>query len=162
MARTIRLSLVLLALAFLAVRVDAQHPPDVAARNAAHAISQLKSPFGPHMLDICPNDQAEELRNQIRAAASGGATPDELVDQVLARYGKEYLVVPRAEGIGLWAWLLPPAMLLLGAIFVQGRFRRMRGEGQALSVAGAAPMSADEQARLNAALRDFDHEDDET
>jgi cytochrome c-type biogenesis protein CcmH len=161
MARRIRLALVLLALALLAGRADAQHPPDVAARNAAEAISQLKSPFGPHMLDICPNEQAEELRNQIRAAASGGSTPDELVDQVLARYGKEYLVVPRAEGIGLWAWLLPPAMLLIGAVFVQGRIRRMRGQGSALSVAGAPPMSDDERAQLNAAMREFEREDDE-
>lgn len=161
MMRSIRLALVLFALPLAAGRAEAQHPPDVAARNAAEAISKLKSPFGPHMLDICPNDQAEELRNQIRAAASGGSTPDELVDQVLAKYGEEYLVVPRAKGIGLWAWLLPPIMLLVGAVFVQGRIRRMRGQGSTLAVAGAPPMTDGERAELNAALREFDREDDE-
>lgn len=156
-----RIALLALALALLAGRADAQHPPDVAARNAAEAISKLKSPFGPHMLDICPNEQAEVLRNQIRASAAGGATPDELVDGVLAKYGEEYLVVPRARGIGLWAWLLPPLMLLAGAVFLNGRVRRMRGQGGAPAVAGAPPMTETERAELSAALRAFDREDDE-
>lgn len=162
MRKTMRI--VVIAGSLLATPVIAQHgqtPPDVADRAAVEAIAQLKSPFGPHMLDMCPNEQAEELREKIHRAAREGATSEQLVDQVLAEYGQQLRAVPERRGFGWLAWLATPVALVAGAAVLMGRVKAMRGQGPAaVPVAGRA-VSDDERAALAVALRDLDRDEED-
>jgi cytochrome c-type biogenesis protein CcmH/NrfF len=91
------------------------------------AIDRLKSPFCPGlMLEVCPSPQAKLLRDTIQAMAQEGASADSLVNWMLANYGEEYRAVPRAQGSGLFAWIIPPLALLGGLFLVVVVLRQFR------------------------------------
>lgn len=133
-----------------------ERTPAEAERVAREAMSQLRSPyFAGHTLDMCPS--ADALRDTVFAAAASGESVDALREGVIARYGEELRILPRREGVGLWAWLAPPAVLLLGLATVIGRLRSLRGSGREEDQARA--LSVDERAELDAALAAFDRDD---
>jgi len=139
-----------------------QVSPEVEAV-AQSAFGRLRSPVTPsHTLDMCPATEAIALRDSIRVAALGGMSADRIVEDVIARYGEQVRLIPRRSGFGLAAWLLTPMALIVGGAFIAMRLRAMRQAGPAPIAAGAAALTPEERARLDAALADFDRpEDDE-
>lgn len=126
---------------------------------AEEAISKLRSPFCPGlMLEVCPTANADALRDSIDADARDGAGADSLVEMVVAAYGEEYRAFPKRQGAGLLAWVVPPAGLLAGLGLVVLALRRLRGSvGSGPDAAEAADrLTSEEEARLNAALAEFD------
>jgi len=122
--------------------VEAQEvaPPD--NPEATEAISKIRSPFCPGlMLEICPTQLAEDLRDSIQAMAEAGLPADSLVELVVAQYGEEYRAYPKRSGAGLVAWIVPPVALVLGLALVVVALRHMRdpddggGDGEVLSEA---------------------------
>lgn len=154
-----------LAAAVLALNVapavaQMQVPPETEAV-ARDAFGRLRSPVTPsHTLDMCPAEQAIALRDSIRVDALGGMTADQIVESVIARHGEQVRLIPKRSGVGLAAWLLTPVALVAGGAFLVLRLRAMRQSGPAPLVAGAAALTPEERGRLDAALRDFDREDD--
>ena len=145
----------LLLLVLLAAPAAAQDDPRAKAV-AQDAISRLRSPYCPGlMLEVCPSEQAELLRDSIRAMAAQGTAADDIVEDVLARHGEEWRAVPRKSGVGLWAWIATPLVLLLGVLLVVARLRRMRG-GAEPAPAPAGGLSAEDRERLQAALADHE------
>lgn len=137
--------------------------PDSLERVAQQAFSQLRSPITPtHTLDMCPAPEAVALRDTMRLALLRGEAPRALVEGVISRYGENVRMVPKRSGVGLLAWLLTPLALIGGGILVAVRLRGMRSQGP-VTATPSGQLSADEQARLDQALRDFDRprEDDE-
>lgn len=137
--------------------------PDSLERVAQQAFSQLRSPITPsHTLDMCPAPEAAALRDTMRLALLRGEAPKAIVEGVIGRYGESVRMVPKRSGVGLLAWLLTPLALIGGGILVAVRLRGMRSQGPVAATA-SGQLSADEQARLDQALRDFDRprEDDE-
>lgn len=128
---------------------------------AVEAIGRLKSPFCPgFMLEVCPSPQASELRDTIEALARSGMESEEIVEWVLTRHGEEWRALPRTEGKGLVAWLVPPAALLLGVGLVVLVLWKLRGGGDA-GARGAgteSKLSDAEERRLARAVREFDAE----
>lgn len=153
--KALLLALVALALAHgpSAAQANPEHGPDAEA--VAHeAMIELRSPVTPsHTLDMCPSAEAIALRDTVRLAAEQGQTVDEIVEGVVARYGERMRTLPRRQGFGLWAWLAPPLALAIGAVGVGFAARRLRGRNP---LPAAAPISAEERARLDAALRTFE------
>lgn len=124
---------------------------------AREAMMQLRSPVTVyHTLDMCPDPAAAALRDTVRMAAQRGDSPDRIVESVVARRGERLRLAPRQEGVGLWAWLAPPAVLLLGLLVVGGKLRRMRRREGPYTPAEAAPLSSDERASLDAALKEYE------
>lgn len=124
---------------------------------AREAMMQLRSPVTVfHTLDMCPDPAAAALRDTVRVAAQQGHTPERIVEDVVARRGERLRLAPLKEGAGLWAWLAPPAVLLLGMFVVGTKLRRLRRREGPYTPAEAAPLSADERASLDAALKDFE------
>jgi cytochrome c-type biogenesis protein CcmH/NrfF len=124
------------------------------------AIGRIRSPYCPGlMLEVCPSPQAELLRDSIRAMAAQGKPASAIVEDVIARHGEEWRAVPKRSGAGLWAWLAPPAVLLLGAGLVMARLRRLREGRAAEAVPADAHISDAEHARLAEALRAFEREE---
>jgi cytochrome c-type biogenesis protein CcmH/NrfF len=124
------------------------HPETDEARRA---IGQLRSPYCPGlMLEVCPSGQAEMLRDSIRMLAAGGMPPGEIVEWMIANHGEEWRAAPKRSGLGLWAWLLTPIVLLFGAGVVAHRIRVLRGG--AAPAGGDAPLTPDEEDELERQL----------
>jgi cytochrome c-type biogenesis protein CcmH/NrfF len=143
---------------FSALPASAQAPPAAQSEKvAAEAISQLRSPYCPGlMLEVCPSLPAEMLRDSIRALAAEGARRDEIVEWVLARHGEEWRAVPKRSGTGMWAWVIPPLVLLAGAGLVLAKLRRLTRSPGAAAVP-EPELSPGERERLAAALKEWEH-----
>lgn len=131
---------------------------------ATEAISRLYSPFCPgQMLETCPSPNATALRDSIQALAYEGLTSEQLVAWMLANHGSEYRAMPEASGAGLWAWLLPPLGLLVGAGLLITALRRV-GPGRKKEAAEApvptTKISQEEEARLRSAIHEIELSED--
>lgn len=149
--RRLALLALLVALAGPAAAQDSRPNADV----AVEAISRLRSPYCPGlMLEICPSPQAGLLRDSIYDLAAQGMSADEIEEWMIARHGEEWRGVPKRSGAGLWAWLIPPALLLAGAAAIVHRLRAARAN------ASPAPEQTDlsegDRTELAAALREWD------
>jgi cytochrome c-type biogenesis protein CcmH len=148
MIRRLVLALVLVAGPVWAVQPD-EVMDDPALESRAREISAgLRCP-------VCRNESidesnapiARELRLMVRDLIAEGRTDQEVVDEIVLRYGEYVLLRPEAEGWNLILWLAAPAMLIaalgVGWITVRGR-------------ATAAPptqLSDEEKARLAEILK---------
>jgi cytochrome c-type biogenesis protein CcmH/NrfF len=59
----------------------------------------------------------------------------------------------------MWAWVMPPLVLLVGLALVAWRIARLRRVRAGVVEPAASPLSDDERARVEAALRGFDREE---
>lgn len=105
--------------------------------------NELMSPYCPgRALAECPSPQAEDLRRWILAQEEMGRSKAEVEEELIANYGDQLLQAPRAEGIGLLAYLAPVALFVLGGVIV-GMFMRRQTQAPAPALAGApAPLQA--------------------
>jgi cytochrome c-type biogenesis protein CcmH/NrfF len=125
---------------------------------AIKAIDELRSPYCPAlMLEVCPSSGGIALRDTLEMLAEGGMKSDSIIGWVLARYGNEWLVVPPTSGGGLVAWAVPPLAVLLGIVAVVLVLRRVR---KPRSTEPPAEVSEAESARLDAALRELETEEE--
>ncbi len=130
---------------------------------ARRAIGKLRSPYCPGlMLEVCPSEPAVILRDSIRQMALDGHESDEIVEWMLANHGEEWRALPRWAGWGMWAWILPPAVLIIGAGVLIGVLRSLRGRRDPDEVDDdGTDVSDDENDRLTAALAAWDAEERE-
>ncbi|OCC01192.1 hypothetical protein BA190_29880 [Labrys sp. WJW] len=137
----------LMVLPALAVQPD-EVLPDPALEARARALSaQLRCM-------VCQNESiddsnaslAKDLRILVRERLKAGDSDAEVKDFLVARYGDFILLKPPLEWRTLALWSGPPALLLLGgiAIFLSTRRRQ---------AAAPAPLSSDEQARVDDILK---------
>ena len=160
--RMVLLATAMIVVVLTAAAASAQVAPEKAQKVADNAIGRLRSPFCPGlMLEVCPSSPAEALRDSIRQAAAQGQSAKAIVEDVLARHGEQWRAVPRRSGTGLLAWLILPFSLIAGGLFLWGRVRAMRAQGQVYAAAAGQGMTDEERARLDAALREFEHAGDE-
>ena len=90
---------------------------------------------------------AADLRKVVRERLAAGDSNAATVDYIVARYGSFVLLKPPVEAEPLPLWLGPAAFVLIGAgaaAFMIGRRR---------SLPETAPLSPEEQARLDQLLR---------
>jgi cytochrome c-type biogenesis protein CcmH/NrfF len=124
---------------------------------AQQAIAEIRSPYCPGlMLEVCPSPQADLLRDSIRTMAAQGLSERQIVERVLAAHGEQYRGLPRKSGAGLWAWVMPPLVLLLGLPVVALGIIRLRRQRAGMAEAEAPALSAAERERLEAALADYE------
>ncbi|QEW19861.1 Cytochrome c-type biogenesis protein CcmH precursor [Marinibacterium anthonyi] len=103
-------------------------------------------------IDESNADLARDLRILVRERLVAGDSDDEVVEFVVDRYGEYVLLQPLTTGANWLLWAAGPAMFLLAAgtalMFLRGRAR-----ADAPTEAG---LSAEEEARLRAILKDED------
>jgi cytochrome c-type biogenesis protein CcmH/NrfF len=100
--------------------------------------SEMMSPYCPgRSLIECPSPQATELRLWIAAQEKAGLSRGEVEAQLFQQFGDQLRHSPRAEGFGLWAYLVPGLALLAGGGLVVAFLRR-----QGVDAAAAAPAPA--------------------
>lgn len=88
---------------------------------------------------------ARDMRVLVRDRITAGETNEQVVEYMRSRYGDYVLLRPRLTTSTLALWVGPFALLLIGGFIVAARIRQ---GGRA--VAATAPLSADEQATLDA------------
>ena len=68
-------------------------------------------PVGDH-----DSEAASQVKAQISRLLAEGKTKEEILDMYVAIYGEQILAQPRARGFNLLAYLMPPAILLIGGL----------------------------------------------
>lgn len=101
-------------------------------------------------IDASDAQLAKDLRIIVRERIAAGDSDDAVRDFLVARYGEFVLLRPRAHGVGLLLWGLPPLLLLLAGAGLFLAFRRRS------AVAGSESLSAEEEAALKALSQEGD------
>lgn len=133
-----RAALAILMLAFAAAPAagDASDSPGWSAELA----KQVMSPFCPGLaLSECPSPQAEQLRQWIIAQEQAGAGRAETEQRLYEVWGDQLRHSPRAQGIGILAYAVPGAAILLGGAIALGFLRRQSRRGGSRRKAETAP-----------------------
>ena len=86
---------------------------------------ELMSPFCPgRTLVECPSPDATELRLWIQGQEKAGISRAAVEERLFRQFGDKLRSAPRAEGWGLWAYLVPAGALLGGGVLAFGFLRR--------------------------------------
>lgn len=98
-------------------------------------------------IDASDAQLAKDLRIIVRERIAAGDSDDAVRDFLVARYGEFVLLKPRAHGVGLLLWALPPILLLVAGAGLFVAFRR-----RTVPV-GADALTPEEEAALEALSR---------
>ena len=96
-------------------------------------------------IDESDADLAKDLRTVVRERLLEGDSDTEVIDYVVARYGEFVLLKPTFAGHNLVLWLTAPIIFVIGALALLFAQRKSKPV--------AAPLSAAEQAELEALLK---------
>lgn len=69
-------------------------------------------------LDVCPTEACRDWRELIRGMLSEGKTEDEILQHFEDQYGARVLAEPPKQGFYWLIYLLPPAIILVGAVML--------------------------------------------
>ncbi len=150
----IRRLLVIVFLMFSAWPAFAVNPDEVLADPALEArarglSAQLRCMVCQNQsIDDSNAELAKDLRLLVRERITNGDSDEAVIAYVVSRYGEFVLLNPRFETKTLILWGAPVVLLLAGAAAMLVAAGRRTGK-----VTGTA-LSADEQARLDAVLKD--------
>jgi cytochrome c-type biogenesis protein CcmH/NrfF len=98
---------------------------------------EMMSPYCPgRALSDCPSPQAAELREWIVKQEQAGVSRSEVEQELFRVFGDQLLQAPRAEGMGLMAYLIPALAFAAGGALVAFFLRRQRAS---IDTAAAAP-----------------------
>lgn len=151
----------------LAPGASAQKPPGTGEALQVHpeakaAIDRIKSPYCPGlMLEVCTSSGGAMLRDSIQRMAEAGLSSDSILEVVLGEYGEEWRAEPLRSGAGLWAWVIPPGVLVAGLALVGIVLARRRpAVGAPSATTPPADLAAVDEERLKAALREMDEQEE--
>ncbi len=91
-------------------------------------------------LDVCPTEACRQWRDLIRQQLSQGWTEDQIKQYFIDQYGVRVVGEPPRTGLNWLVYILPPAIILAGAILL---FRALRAWTKP-STTAAAPRSKKE------------------
>ena len=84
-------------------------------------------------LDVCPTEACRDWREQIRTMLSEEKSEEEILQYFTDQYGDKVRATPPATGLNWLVYLLPPTIILIGAVVL---FRSLK-EWTRPKVAGA-------------------------
>lgn len=87
----------------------------------------------------CRTQTCAQWRDQIKDLLAKGYSEQEVLDYFVTQYGPQVLQEPPKSGFTLWLWVLPIAMIILGAIILFYTVRRWTAAKTAPAVAAATP-----------------------
>lgn len=74
-------------------------------------------------LDVCPTEACKQWRDVIRTQLGEGKTKEEIEQYFVDYYGDRVLAEPPRTGLNWLIYLLPPALILLGAVLLFKNFQ---------------------------------------
>ena len=69
-------------------------------------------------LDVCPTEACRQWRDLIRQQLSQGQTEDQIKQYFVEQYGARVLAEPPRTGLNWLVYVLPPVIILAGAILL--------------------------------------------
>lgn len=160
--KTLRIApFVVLALAlgmFLAAQIyqrvaaQASTPTDDDVNRIAH---QLYCPVCENTpLDVCPTEACRQWRALIKQKLASGETEAQIKQYFIDQYGMRVVGEPPLIGINWLVYVLPPAVILIGAFFLLRAFRLWTKPSLAAPVSGSGNEAQDDYvARLEEELK---------
>ncbi len=103
-------------------------------------------------IDDSNSGLAKKMRVLVRERISKGDSNQEVKDYLVSRYGDFVLLKPPVKAKTMALWFGPAIMIVIGLGGIIFYYRRRSKETAATT--GAAPLSADEQARLDALMKE--------
>jgi cytochrome c-type biogenesis protein CcmH len=109
-------------------------------------------------LDVCPTEACRDWRELIRTMLAEGKTEDEILKHFVDQYGAKVLAEPPKEGFYWLIYLLPPAIILAGAVVLFRSLKEWTKPKAAAPVSGverspSSPEKDDYVARLEEELK---------
>lgn len=77
-------------------------------------------------LDVCPTQACAQWRALIKEKLEAGWSMDQIKDYFAVQYGDRVLGEPPRKGFNWLVYILPPVMILAGALFLGWLIRGMR------------------------------------
>lgn len=105
-------------------------------------------------IDDSDAELAKDLRLLVRERLVEGDSNEEVFDFVVARYGDYVLLKPPIKSSTYVLWFFPFVLLAIAGIGVVFWLRGKARAQSAMAGSGGSGLSADEEARLSALLRD--------
>ncbi len=139
--------LLLLAVGFLGVlSAQAQSgTPHTPTDDEVNAVAgQLYCPVCENIpLDVCGTQACAQWRDLIREKLSEGWTPEEIKAYFAEQYGDRVLATPPPRGLNWLVYVLPPLLILAGAVILVQAFRAWKTPvGEAVEAGNAPPAAA--------------------
>ncbi len=103
-------------------------------------------------LELVQSPQAVSEKQYIALLINKGDSKQEIVNAMVTAYGVSVLAKPPASGFNLLIYILPPAILLGGIVFLMVTLPKWRARSRAAAATplpGAAPLSSAESERLD-------------
>jgi cytochrome c-type biogenesis protein CcmH len=103
--------------------------------------------------------QAEREKEFVRQLVAEGISEKQIKNRLVGEYGTAVLALPKASGVNLAVYVVPPVVVLLalaGLAFAIPRWRRRGGETDAGSKGSARQLSPADAARLDNDMAWFD------
>jgi cytochrome c-type biogenesis protein CcmH len=144
------------ALALCALAAALVSAPAVAAPSPADLEAELVCPVCGTTLDQSDAPVAQRMKQIIRQRLAAGATEAQIKAELVDQFGPGVLAEPPKSGFDLLAWLVPLAILFVGAVGVglaAWGWSRRRGDGEPRS---RAELDPELERRVDAELRRFD------
>ena len=144
------------ALALCALAAALVSAPAVAAPSPADLEAELVCPVCGTTLDQSDAPVAQRMKQIIRQRLAAGATEAQIKAELVDQFGPGVLAEPPKSGFDLLAWLVPLAILFVGAVGVglaAWGWSRRRGDGEPRP---RAELDPELERRVDAELRRFD------
>ncbi len=105
------------------------------------------------VLSVSSSPVAQQERKFIRDQIAAGKDKQQIMDALVAEYGKDVLAEPERSGFNLALWAVPIALVLLAVAGIGLALRRWRTREPASEETMPAPLSAEDARRLDAELK---------
>lgn len=109
-------------------------------------------------LELAQSPQAQSEKQYLAGLVNHGLTPKQIQSQMVAQYGVAVLGKPPANGFNLTVYILPPAILILGALgllYALPRWRDRARRARAQEPDTKAPLAPGDAQRLDDDLARF-------
>ena len=107
-------------------------------------------------LDQSSSPIATRMKAFIGARIRAGDTKSEIEHKLVAQFGPEVLARPSKHGLDLFAWLLPLAVLVVGAAGLGAAIWKWRGSAREPARPSPAPLDPDVEQRIDEELARFE------
>ncbi len=105
-------------------------------------------------LDVCPTEACRQWRDLIRQQLSQGWTEDQIKQYFVQQYGARVLAEPPAAGLNWLVYVLPPLVIIAGAVLLLRAMRTWTKSTPPAPAEGIKPAPKDEYvARLEEELK---------
>jgi cytochrome c-type biogenesis protein CcmH len=95
-------------------------------------------------LDVCPTEACRQWRDLIREQLAAGWTEEQIKQYFAENYGARVLAEPPRQGLNWLVYLIPPGVILAGAILL---VRALRGWTQPVPSSSTGPAGSRDPAR---------------